>query len=316
MLETEFRRITRNRYRAIVEQYVPDVLAFGDMLRACDAVVSGSAALAFCIGPLHFHPNDLDIYTSRDTAANCVLWLRQYAGYVPFTEWPKGRFVADEDIAVETRYLGGRSEEEDETTGIKRVFQLVKDGMRIDVIQSLGSKFRPIARFWTTGLMNVMDDEGWLICYPSMMALSRTMISQECLDAERDMFDLVMKYRMRGFTVCSRHRSWVGEDGCYGNGECAAIWRYVGDEYCMAEQFQSGPRMLPWLSGMKNVVTWRLGGDSGCSHKNCGNDPDTTWEMFDLNEEGRVAVERWLAENESMDIAQGLRDIIKIKLNN
>ncbi|KIO00568.1 hypothetical protein M404DRAFT_99074, partial [Pisolithus tinctorius Marx 270] len=130
------------------------------ILSACDAVVSGSAALCLVLpaNACNWAPSDLDIYVARNSSAQLFNLLQKH-NYSLVCQ----RNSNDSDYPPST------------------IFSITTFGnghKLIDVIVSkTTSALSPIFQFHSTAIMNFFSADSLFCAYPSLMLCHRTMIN-------------------------------------------------------------------------------------------------------------------------------------------
>lgn len=305
----ELRWLAHARAHQIVRRFFNDVDTFGDILRSSGAVVSGSASLAFFIGPCHVRPGDLDIYVPAGQEANLLTWLTEQERYMPSSSWP----MSDN--------LGERFDDFDDycdVDGYRRIVRLERDGSWIDVVVVAGeSALLAISKFWTTILFSFFTLDGYCCAYPEMLHLRRSMVAQCVLSSGlSQIVGPIMKYRTRGVRLFRSYRSWrEGTEGhCTGGTTCPSKWRFFGDRGCLIgffDQDRSMEKDAALLGRMHIAVVWRLGGEA-CYMGRCGNTGGYSGEQFELSEGFIDIAQRWLDTRSNTDLsACELRDLVR-----
>lgn len=245
-----------------LRNFVANVTAFRDMLRASRSVVSGSLALWFVSGgAASWSPNDCDIYCPNGEAESISLFLRTHADYVADEKKP-------DFFRSEIRSLYDDSDDPRINPSINSVLHLRQyAGRSIDIIESSSSSaLEPLPRFWSTFLANYVSADTFCVSFPYT-----TLATRGCLTLGDNVIAPVLrameKYKDRGYLITdftqnitpSIERGYpLIAEGCDNNPYCPHVWRYFGDKWCLQYSFDE-ENGTSWPAD-EQTTRWRYGG--------------------------------------------------------
>ncbi|KAG2021347.1 hypothetical protein CC2G_006593 [Coprinopsis cinerea AmutBmut pab1-1] len=163
------------RFTSILVRFSLDPDEFRTCMKTCDAVVSGSAALAILVPRSDtFLPNDIDLYVSSKGLSKLLRYLHTNTPYTQETILTRTR-RSDNDYSI---LVGGTA------ISSVRLLEDAASGKSLNVIEaSTGSPLSAVWGFHSTLVMNVVLHSGVGCAYPSH--------ALEGID----------KYRRRGFRL-------------------------------------------------------------------------------------------------------------------
>ncbi|KIK12663.1 hypothetical protein PISMIDRAFT_120481 [Pisolithus microcarpus 441] len=175
----------QSRVVSVGAQYFTEGKILIDILRTCDAVISGSTALHVML-PEHgtaWSPQDLDIYVTQ-ACTERLLRKVLFEGYT---------IVKDANLN-EMGYTYPK---------VSHLFVFTKGHRRIDVIvSSTSTAISPILQFHSTAVMNFISADTIFCCYPSLTLRQLSMMNAAFLyfgATTAAVLEAVAKYKSRGF---------------------------------------------------------------------------------------------------------------------
>lgn len=260
-----------HHWEKALRNFVPNVTAFRDVLRASHSVISGSLALWFVSGgATTWTPNDCDIYCPNGEAESISLFLRTHAGYIPDDRKPD--FFKSE---TESHYDG--SEDPRINPSIDSVLHLCQyPGRTIDIIESSGlSALEPLPRFWSTFLPNYVSADTFCVPFPYNTLASRGCLTLGNKPVIAPVLRAMEKYKDRGFVITDFSQNITPSiqrgypliaEGCDNNPYCPHTWRHFGDRWCLQYSFDEG-NGTGWPAD-EQTTKWRYGGEkcASCEH--------------------------------------------------
>ncbi|KAI6156988.1 hypothetical protein BKA82DRAFT_60127, partial [Pisolithus tinctorius] len=175
----------QHRIRALAARFFRDPEILMDVLRSCDAVISGSSALHLLLPASYttWSPTDLDIYVPLRTF-HYLTWLLNNHGYSSVSK-------------------GAINHSTYSYSKIASVYTF-SDGVRtMDVVVSKTSAaFSPLFQFHSTALMNFVSHDRISCAYPSLTLHHLSLINPGLLYANcfsDKHIDALQKYVLRGF---------------------------------------------------------------------------------------------------------------------
>lgn len=241
----------------ILSNFMIDIPSFLVLMRRYHVYYSGSRTLQFFLWTT-FQPinSDLDLYIPFRAYDAVLHHLVQIQGYTHTRELYRSR-------------LGENSK----SPGIYAIQRFARSTQSIDVIVSVDSgPWLPIARFWSTLLMNAVGADAALCAYPSLTLSRRGIV--HCTDEMSATspccppLAAIAKYTERGFQHRIHPRCWNSEihleqpcgDHCV---SCYHVPRFLGDHHTLVidlrtrEHSTSVSSLFP---ATVPTVAWHLGG--------------------------------------------------------
>ncbi|KAI6007115.1 hypothetical protein EDD15DRAFT_2152953, partial [Pisolithus albus] len=176
----------KERVCAVGENYFGNPSVLPDILRYCDAVISGSMALHILLpqNGTAWTPRDLDIYMAQTSSAYLLKKLFR-EGFTSASE-------------VDLNEMGYRH------CNLSHVVVLTRDHLRIDIlVSSTSAAISPILQFHSTAVMNFISVDTIFSCYPFLTLQHLSIMNVGLLYhsmSKHSLIDAVMKYQRHGFT--------------------------------------------------------------------------------------------------------------------
>lgn len=174
----------KHRLCRVAGQYFDNAYELLDILRTCDAVISGSTALHLLLPETgtSWTPKDLDIYVPLATS-RFLLKRLQYEGYTIHSE-------LQTNVANYTY------------SHVHGVVVVCKGQRKIDVVISRTSTaLSPIFQFHSTAVMNFVSADTIFCSYPKLTLRRLSLVNAGplyCSPDRRAVLDAVRKYQTRG----------------------------------------------------------------------------------------------------------------------
>ena len=214
-----------------------------EILRTCDAVISGSSALHFLlpITTTTWKPNDLDLYVPHRYMRELTIRL-QNLGYQQLPLNPHTSYSSPHILAVHKFALREKI---------------------IDVIMSSTSAaFSPIFLFDSTAVMNFISADEIFSAYPDLTLQYKSLLNPHSLykhPYSRIKLSHLQKYLDRGFKFIPCRESHTS------NFTCRSLGRTITDAGCLWINLHSGRRVPQHPANIFHQygtldVEWRLGG--------------------------------------------------------
>ena len=211
----------------------------------------------------YWSPRDMDVYEPKTGrgGSGVLKYLLEVEGY--------------KEHNVRERSL---REQYDAWRGIRQVKNVVRDGIRVDVVTSSSSSaISPIFYFHSTPVINWISPEGLFSAYPKLTCTWRGLLNPMALDQSHfvpalpgtDVRRSLDKYNIRGFDIRRNPSCWPDDVHlCTFSAECPIASRNVVDGGCMfapfIEEFAGGSeetsKLFPYDSPY--ICFWYLGGPS------------------------------------------------------
>ncbi|KAF9467726.1 hypothetical protein BDZ94DRAFT_1155378, partial [Collybia nuda] len=228
---------------------------FLNLLKECDAVISGSAVLLPLLSAT-FTPGDLDVYVPEGMVSTFIHKLKTIFGYKQATNKKGEPFII---------YLDG-----DET--IKRVSYYMKHRKLINIVVVRGENaLTPIFSFHSTPVMNFISYYGIYCAYPGLTLQYRGIINNTNQE-DPNLKKRYRKLKARGFSLKLSLSRWPSYDGhsCMTSKVCPQTVRSVYDQGSLFYPF---PKIRldkdhKLIYNGKDAVVWALDAGQRCANQN------------------------------------------------
>ena len=237
----------QQRMNALATPFFPNATVLQDILRTCDAVISGSSALHFIlpITTTVWKPKDLDLYVPHRYMKALTTRLENLG----YHKLPRN------DILANTAYLS--------SSQILAVHKFILDENVIDVVESCtDAACSPIFQFHSTAVMNFVGADTIFSAYPNLTMQYKSLLNPYSIYKhayDRTKISHLEKYRTRGFTFIPCRDSHASRFECRSNG------RTITDNGCLWIDLHTGLRKIQHPADIFRKfgildVEWRLGG--------------------------------------------------------
>ncbi|KAI1786953.1 hypothetical protein LXA43DRAFT_896997 [Ganoderma leucocontextum] len=244
------------RYNVLLLRFVQRAPAFRSLLTKIGGFVSGSAGAALATNL--YVPHNLDVYVPLKGLTSLLQHLLQVEGYTIIPPPPDG---IDYD-----RF------------GVSQVIRLVRNGVRIDVIESPSkSAAYPVLTFWATPCMELFGGDSIVMPYPRLTENRRGLYNTlTTVEAEDVTFiqSLADTYEHYGYDIRDHELDWFKEPRpdtvCRRDrsAACPHTMRWIGDPFSLVTTFGTistrlTARPLQGRASQHTTVWWRGGPSCG-----------------------------------------------------
>ena len=233
----------QKRFNSLASPFFSNGTILQEILRTCDAVISGSSALHFLlpITTTVWKPKDLDLYVPHRYMKTLTMRL-QNLGY---------------------QQLPPNTESSYSSPHILAVHKFVLRENIIDVIESsTDASFSPIFLFDSTAVMNFISADEIFSAYPNLTLKYKSLLNPHSLynnRYSRTKLSHLQKYLDRGFKFIPCQESHTSSS------TCRSLGRTLTDPSCLWINLHSGLRVPQLPANIFHQygtldVEWRLGG--------------------------------------------------------
>ena len=235
----------QRRIDILAAPFFPNGTVLREILRSCDAAISGSSALHLLLpaSSTTWTPNDLDLYVPHRYMKKFTARLHHF-GYQPLARNPRNH----------SNYSSSH---------ILNIHKFLRGDITIDVIESrTDASFSPIFQFHSTALMNFIGADTIFSAYPDLTMNYKSLLNPYSIYRHtytRNKLAHLEKYRLRGFNFIPCQDSHTSRL------ECRSIARSITDTGCLWVDINTGLRTVQTPANIFHQygivdLEWRLGG--------------------------------------------------------